>query len=396
VRVARGVLLLLAVLGGIAAAGDEERTSPEVQEVRIGYFGPSDPSHAVAGDMWRAARMAVEEANTGGGFRGKPFRLVAGWSKNPWGTGVTQVVRMAYTDGVRAILGGIDGPSTHLAEQAVAKARLVLISPCSTDRTANSANVPWMFSCAPGDPLLAGSLVAEVSARVGKEPFVVVSTDDHDARMFSAELMKRFTRRRMVPRHAFVCRKAAEDITDLVSRIVRAAPAAVVVAAGSADSARLVTALRGDGYAGILFGGPSLGHRRFLQKAGSAAEGVIFPLLYVPRGSADGFAKTFERRFGHAPDYAAAHTYDAARLLVEAVRKVGLDRARIRDAVRELSPWTGVTGTVRWDALGGNVRPVPLGTIRDGRLAPLGGATPPGGSAATTTPPPESGARSSP
>jgi len=364
----------MAVLGSVTAVSDEEGTAPAVREVRIGYFGPSDPSHAEAGDMWRAARLAVEQANAGGGFRGRPFRLVARWSKDPWGTGVTQVVRMAYTDRVRAILGGIDGPSTHLAEQAVAKARLVLISPGSTDRTANLANVPWMFSCLPGDPLLAGPLVAEVSARVGKEPFVVVSTDDHDARMFTAALMKGFTRRRTVPRHHFVCRKAGHEVAELVSRIVRAEPAAVVLAAGPADSARLVTAIRGAGYTGLLFGGPSLGHRHFLRSTGPAAEGVIFPLLYSPGSSPDGFARTFERRFGHAPDYAAAHAYDAARLLVEAVREAGLDRTRIREAVRKLSPWTGVTGIVRWDAQGGNVRPVPLGTIREGRVAPLTGA----------------------
>ena len=367
----RRALLPLAVLCLVAAGGEEERAPPDVREVRIGYFGPSDPAHAVGGDMWRAARMAVEEANARGGFRGKPFRLVSHWSKEPWGTGIARVVRMAYTDRVWAILGGIDGPSTHLAEQVVAKARLVLISPGSTDRSVNLAHVPWMFSCLPGDPILAGALAAEISARVGKEPFILVSTDDHDAHLFATELMKCFTGRRMVPRHHFVCRKAARDVNDLVTQIVHSKPAAVVMVAGASDSVRLVTSIRGKGYAGILFGGPSLGRRHFLRIAGAAAEGVVFPLLYSPRRTSSKFVGTFEHRFGCAPDYAAAHTYDAVRLLVEAIREAGLDRTRIRDAVRKLSPWTGVTGTVQWDALGGNVRPVSLATIRDGRVVPL-------------------------
>ena len=61
-------------------------------------------------------------------------------------------------------------------------------------------------------------------------------------------------------------------------------------------------------------------------------------------------------------------------LVVAAVRKAGLNRARIGDALRGLSGWKGVLGELRWDRLGGNARPVTLGTIRNGRAVPL--ATP--------------------
>ena len=111
-----------------------------------------------------------------------------------------------------------------------------------------------------------------------------------------------------------------------------------------------------------------MGRRRFLEEAGAAAEGVVFPLLYVPQEASQPLVKTFEARFGRPPDYAAAHAYDAARLLIAAIGKGGLNRARIGDALRALSPWQGATGTVTWDATGSNTRPVPLGTIRNGRI----------------------------
>ena len=110
--------------------------------------------------MWCAACLAIEEANQAGGYEGLPFRLVPGWSGNPWGSGITAVTRMVYSQKVWAVIGGIDGPSTHLAEQVVAKARLPLLSPGSTDKTVNLANVPWMFSCVPDDHLLAPVLVS--------------------------------------------------------------------------------------------------------------------------------------------------------------------------------------------------------------------------------------------
>ena len=80
---------------------------------------------------------------------------MTGWSDSPWTAGARHVTKMVFVDKVWAIVGGIDGPSTHLAEQVVAKANLPLVSPVSTDRTANSAFVPWMFSLLPGDDVLA-------------------------------------------------------------------------------------------------------------------------------------------------------------------------------------------------------------------------------------------------
>jgi len=354
-----------------AGPGREVPDPAGIDEVLIGYFGPDDPSHPQGGDMWCAAQMAIEEANRRGGYRGKRFRLVAGWSKGPWHTGGAQLIRMVYRDKVWAIIGGIDGPSTHLAEQVVAKARLTLLSPAATDKTANLANVPWMFSCLPGDHLLAPALAAEISARVGQKPFLLVSANDHDSHRFAVELKKCVAQRGMAPRYHFQCKRGARDVTGLVRRIVGSRAAAVVVVAGAHDSARLVAAIRGRGFTGPIFGGPTMGRRRFFQEVGAAADGVVFPLLYHRQEAPARFARAFESRFKRPPDYAAAHTYDALHLLIGAIGKAGLNRARIGDAVRELSPWTGVTGTVEWDSLGSNIRAIRLGTIRDGSPVPV-------------------------
>jgi branched-chain amino acid transport system substrate-binding protein len=84
---------------------------------------------------------------------------------------------------------------------------------------------------------------------------------------------------------------------------------------------------------------------------------VIVPVLGdIPAA----FRASFVDRYGSSPDYAAAHGFDAAMLLVTAIRKAGLNRAKIRDAVRELSPYPGITGRIEWDAMGQNRRPVTL------------------------------------
>lgn len=356
-----------------AGPGREEPAPDSINEVLIGYFGPSAPSHPEAYEMWYAACLAVDQANQAGGYKGLPFRLVAGWSDNPWGSGVTEVTRMAYVHKVWAIIGGIDGSSTHLAEQVVAKARLTLLSPASTDKTVNLANVPWMFSCLPADHLLTPVLAKAIASHVEKRPFLLVSAVDHDSHLFAVELVKSLAQYHLTPFYHFEFNPKERDFTELVERIVRTRAHALILIADGKPSAHLIRAVREKDFTGLIFGGPCMGRISFLKQADKAAEGVIFPLLYTAGESSKDFEEKFTSRFGHCPDYVAAHSYDAVRLLISAIRKAGLNRARIRDAVSELSPWNGVTGTIKWDSLGGNNRAVRLGTVRDGRIISASG-----------------------
>jgi len=413
-RIAAGSLALIVVasvapIAGEPAAGPAKqggvgtpleysgpgREIPEpfdLTEVRVGYFGPSDPAHPDGGDAWSAAQLAIDEANWQGGYRGKPFRLVAGWSDSPWTAGARHVTRMVFVDKVWAIVGGIDGPSTHLAEQVAAKANLPVVSPVSTDRTANSAFVPWMFSLLPGDDVLAPLVAEQLAREPGAGTLVIISGDDHDSRVFSARLAASLAKRQIAPRSQFVYSNAPGDPVPVVSRAMAGKPPLLVVLAGPLASTRLVVALRDAGYRGPIFGGPWMGRRGFIEKAGRAAEGAVFPWLYAAKdrpGKLDAapadfrslgdfgslkagrFDAEFARRFHRPPDYAAAGTYDAVTLVVAAVRKAGLNRARIGDALRGLSGWEGVLGDLRWDRLGGNARSATLGTIRNGRAVPL-------------------------
>ena len=70
--------------------------------------------------------MAIEEANAGGGYGGKPFRLVThndydNWQQR-WGAAgdsaipaSNDAVRMIYDDKVWAMFGSISSESTHIA-----------------------------------------------------------------------------------------------------------------------------------------------------------------------------------------------------------------------------------------------------------------------------------------
>ncbi len=351
--------------GGIQGQGGME-------DIRIGYFGPDDPFHPVGGGMWQAAVMAIEEANRKGGYNGRPFRLISCWADDPWAAGVNAVSRAVFVDRVCAVIGGIDGPTTHLAEQIVVKAQLAMINPSSTDKTINLAFVPWMFSCLPDDERQAGILAAHIHRRLGGSgDFVVVSSDDHDSHLFSVELLKALGSFRRNPRHHFQFHRDEQNLPSIAHQVRAYPDDAVLLIAGAETSGRMLCALRDSGFRGTVFGGPWMGQERFITTAGNGSEEVIFPLLWNPTPTSERFIRDFRERTRFDPDYLAAQTYDAIHVLVEAIRRSGPERPAIIDSVKNQSPWPGVAGSIQWDRLGRNQRPVRLGTIRNGRIQPF-------------------------
>lgn len=276
-------------------------------EIPIGFFGPADPAHPQGGTIFMGAALAFEDANKNGGYKSKPFRLVPRWSDDPWRGGAAAVAKLVFTDNVWAVLGGIDGATTHLAEQVVAKAHLPLIDPASTDQTVNQANIPWMFSLAPGDPDIAKFL----AARLKQDPFILFAGTDHDSRNLATELLKTGVRPQF--RH---------DITPGAPELPAAPPDArfAVVLAPPRETQLILAALPP---ATKVLAGPAARARRF-----SSARPVQAATL---RAQDPALSARIAQRFQQPADDFSLLAYDAATLLVQAVRDAGLNKALIRD-----------------------------------------------------------------
>ncbi|HYN03501.1 MAG TPA: ABC transporter substrate-binding protein, partial [Vicinamibacteria bacterium] len=345
-----------------------EEPEPAVDEVVLGWFGPGDPDHPDFGDLWRGATLALEQENAAGGYRGKPFRLLPAWSESPWKAGIVDLTRLVYDRGAWAVIGGADGTTTHLAVQIALKSHFLLLSPGSTDASADHANVPWLFSLPPSDERIAPVLADAIAQATAGGSFAVVASTDHDSRAALVALRRALGERRLTPATLVELAPLEADLPAFAGRLVRGGPRAVVVLAPSILAGRLTAALRGAGFRGPIVGGAPAGRAAFRRVARAAAEGVIAPLVVEPGPEWEAFAQAYATRWGEPPDEAAAHGYDAVRLVAAAVRQAGLNRALIRDAVRSLAPWPGASGRVTWSALGRNERAVALGSWADGRL----------------------------
>lgn len=328
----------------------------DVTEIAIAFFGPSDPEDPITGTTWQAIQLAVDQENASRAPEAVPIKVIPIWSDDPWGSGVQQLARAIYQERIWAIIGGTDGPSTHLAEQLAVKARIALVSPAASDKTVNLINIPWMFSLCPSDDQLAEALAESLAAPLDHKKWTLITTTDHDSRLQAKEILNALGQRHIAPDYRFSCRPGFPEFEDLVDRVLQARNRAVLIVAHPWDSARLVKALRDRGFNGLIAGGSSMGDPAFAREAGKAAEGVIYPLRCRPGYDEGPFAEAFRNRFGRLPDQRAALAYDGTQLVMNAIRRAGLNRALIRDAIAECSPWPGVSGPVQWDHLGRNCR----------------------------------------
>jgi ABC-type branched-subunit amino acid transport system substrate-binding protein len=112
----------------------------------------------------------------------------------------------------------------------------------------------------------------------------------------------------------------------------------------------------------------------FLSLAGSLAEKVVTTCQYNPDADdpkLKAFRSAYLKKFGQEPDVFAAHAYDGMNILIEAIRKVGLNRVLIRDVLTDMKTfqgYQGVTGKVIFDATWNNIRPIFMAEVRNGKF----------------------------
>ncbi len=267
-----------------------------------------------------------------------------------------------------AVIGGVDGTTTHLAVQVALKSHFLLLSPGSTDASADHANVPWLFSLPPSDEHIAPVLADAVARAAAGGPFAVVASTDHDSHAALVALRRVLGERRLTPAALVELAPLEPDLPAAAGRLQRDRPRVILILAPSSLAGRLAAALRGTGFHGTIVGGAPAARTAFRRAAGAAAEGVIAPISVEPGPAWEAFAPAYAMRWGEPPEETAAYGFDAVRLVAAAVRRAGLNRALVRDAVRALAPWPGASGPVTWNALGRNERPVAFGAWRGERL----------------------------
>jgi branched-chain amino acid transport system substrate-binding protein len=255
-----------------------------------------------------------------------------------------QVVRLLAVNRVAALLAG---PGSQAADEVIRAARpygAVVVVPGEVP--AGSSSDVWSLGAGPDRR---GRWLARLARETCKAQRAAILIDPGDT--LGGELVEAF-------RQEWPDRASAREWTlpagqqpgDLVSRIAETRPEVVLYAGGREQLKRWREALRVGGVTvPVLYGGEDRG---LASLEDDRSPGTLYlATVYTPEGLSERgreFVRRFRERFGETPDHDAAQSYDAALLLLEALREAGDSGTRLREelATREFE---SVTGPLRWD-----------------------------------------------
>jgi branched-chain amino acid transport system substrate-binding protein len=148
-------------------------------------------------------------------------------------------------------------------------------------------------------------------------------------------------------------------------------PDVLVVPGYYTDAGLIARQARALGIRGTLLGGDGWDSPKLVEIGGDAVEGSYFSNHYSaddPSPSVRQFVASYRRRYGVDPDSIAALSYDATRLLADAIRRAGsTEGKRIRDALADTRDFEGVSGTTSMDADRNPIKPAVVLKVDGGR-----------------------------
>jgi branched-chain amino acid transport system substrate-binding protein len=313
--------------------------------IKIGFLIPDKTSKAAL----YGAEMAINKANKEGGFRGKPFKLVAKTLEGPWGTGSKQAVSLIFDEKVWAILGSHDGRNAHPVEQVSTKARIVFLSAWATDPTLSEAFVPCFFNCVPDDNQIADAIIEEIYNKKKLNNTAIISDNSYDSRSGVTCLGKKIRKSGKSDPYLIVYEDAGKDLNEIINKVDKKKPDCIIMFGKPGISAHILESISKE--IKYVVGSPALLDENELSDYDlKNFENVNFILSGINRETAT-FRTEYQKIYGNPPGLVASYGYDGTNCLIRAIRIAGLDRIEIQKSLSKIR-FEGVTGMIQFDDKG--------------------------------------------
>jgi ABC-type branched-subunit amino acid transport system substrate-binding protein len=377
-------------------AGREKVAPKDLQEVRIGFLGPLTNSVLVPQgiQMLQGATLAVEEANKKGGYKGLPFKVMPHNDAGLWGAAANEVVKMD-DEKVWAFLGSIDDIVSHVALRAALKLEIYMVCTGDPDPTFTETNIPWQCRVITDDRQSGYALVNYIHKKMGHKRVAMIRVGGRYGRVGVKEYADAASRLGF----PFVIEErfndGETDFTAQIGRVKKTNPDAILLWGNAKESGLILQQIRAAGLKQPVYGSDRMVNPEFLKIAGSLAEGIVTTCQYNPNSTDPkylAFKANYIKRFKQEPDVFAAHAFDGMNLIIDAIKKVGLNRVLIRDVIaglKEFQNYKGVTGTIVFDHSWNDVSDIFMAEVRNGKFeftpAPHMEAAPKSGSSKKTT-----------
>ena len=327
---------------------------------RIGaILAVTGPASFLGGPEGRSLRMLVDEINAKGGINGVPIELIVKDSAGSPGKAISFAKQLIEEDKVFAIIGPSTSGETLKIKQICQNSRTILISCASAELIVNPL-ASYVFKVAPSDSYAAHRIFMTMK-EMGISKIAVLAGNTGFGKAGKGQLQK------IAPEYGIelsaveVYDKKATDLSAIIAKLKANDDVQAVINWSIVPAQSIVAKnMRQAGWDVPLFQSHGFANFKYVEAAGAAAEGIIFPAsrIMVATTLPDGpekefltkYVTTYESRFDERASTFAGHSYDAMTILAKAIETAGDDREKVRAAIENIQGLIGTAGTFNFSA----------------------------------------------
>jgi len=380
-RRAGALALLLAAL----AVGCGGEGSKQAGPIRIGSVLSITGGAAFLGDpMLKSLQLYVERINAAGGVNGRRLELIHYDDASDAAKANAFARRLIESDRVDLIIGPTSTGSTMSMVPLVERAQVPLLSLAGAVIIVDPVR-KWVFKIPTSDRMAVERVFQDMRRRgIARVALLVETGGFGQSGAKEAETVAGKYGITLVRREEYGQKDS--DVTPQLTRLRNAAGVQAMFVIGFGQGA--VMATRNYHQLGIklpLYHAHGVASDEFIRLSGAAAEGVRLPspgLLVADRLPADAseravvldYIRAYRERYGQEPATFGGYAYDALMIAVEALKKAGTDREKLRDAIEQTRGWIGTQGVVNMsptDHIGLRIESLHIVEIRNGEGVPV-------------------------
>jgi len=343
--------------------------------IKVGEYASLTGKEASFGQQsHKGLTLAIEELNAAGGVLGKKLELITEDNQTKPGESATAVKKLISRDKVVALIGEVASGRSLEAAPIAQAAKIPMIAPAATNpKVTQTGN--YIFRVCFIDPFQ-GTVMAKFAQTDLKAKKVAVLSSVSNA--YSVGLAKFFKETFTTNGGTIVSEKnfseGDKDFRAQLTAVKAAGADAVFVPSYYTEAALIARQARDLGINVPFFGGDGWVADQLLEIGGEALNGCYYSTHFSPENQdpvVQAFVKKFKARWGanENPDAFAALGYDAAYVLVDAIKRAGsTEGPKLRNALAATQNFAGVTGVTNIDGNRDASKPAAIIAIKNGKL----------------------------
>jgi branched-chain amino acid transport system substrate-binding protein len=348
-----GLLLSITVVMALSLCG----ISIAQETYKIGaIFSVTGPGSSLGIPEKNTVDMIVNEINASGGIKGKKIEVIFYDDASKETDARNRASKLINDDKVSAIIGPtLSGTSLAILE-VTQNAKIPLISCAASVKIVEPVNErKWVFKTPQSDVLVGERIVAYLKEHKINKVAIITAKSQFGAS--GKEQLEKL----LPPAGINIAIKEEFDEKDTdvlvqLDKIKAANPQAVICWSISPGGATVTRNMKKELKMDIpLIMSHGVANMEYINLSADAADGVVFPAgkLLIANSLPDKdpqkkillkYTKDYQAKYNSVPSTFGGHAYDALYLVINAMKKVGNDPAKIRDEIEKTKNFVGTGG----------------------------------------------------